>query len=60
MMRIRLIRDLPIEKKHGAVRGKEYVVTFAEKGRGARVFFEGDAGEQCAAFRGEYELVEEK
>lgn len=57
-VRIRLTRSLPIEKRHGADKGRVFVLVRREaEGRRRRAFFVGDAGEECAAFSGEYELV---
>ena len=52
--RMKLIIDLPIAKEHGATKGREFEITRREAGRDAKVFFVGDAGEECAAFSREY------
>lgn len=59
-MRIRLLANLPIERKHGATKGREFEVKRRcnKYPGGERLFFEGDEGEECAAFWREVEVVE--
>lgn len=54
--KIRLLVDLPIATKHGAVKGAVFAVTRRDKiGRDRRIYFVGNAGEECAAYAEEYE-----
>jgi len=56
-MKIKLTEDLPIDEKHGCTKGRIFEATHIEqKGRDKRVYFVGDAGEECAAFSSEYEF----
>jgi hypothetical protein len=55
-MKVKLLIDLPIDKKHGAVKGKVFDLLRIEGvGNRRKYFFIGGAGEECAAFR--YEAV---
>jgi len=56
---MRLIMDLPIEKKHGCVAGAEFEIIGWEEKRGRKTSFIGKAGEECCAFSNEYELVKQ-
>ncbi len=58
-MKIRLTQDLPIEKKHGAVKGAVFEAIDRVSGRGGLHYFIGKAGEKCGAYRHEYEVVQE-
>ena len=53
-MRIRLKCDLPIEVKHGAMKGRVFKVA---KRDGSGYWFDGDAGELCKAWRREVEVL---
>lgn len=55
--KIRLTRNIPIGKEHGATAGRVFDVVQIKKGK---LFFRGDAGELCAAWSHEYEVVEEQ
>ena len=57
-MKIKLLKDLPLEKKHGAFKDSVFEVIEKERRRGSKVFFIGNAGEECATFSYEYEVVE--
>ncbi len=57
--KFRLLVDLPIEKKHGAIKDAEFVCTENELCRGGRIFFIGMSGEECAAFPYEVEFINE-
>lgn len=53
-MKIRLLMDLPIDKKHGAVKGKFFELLRIEGvGNQRKYFFIGVDGGECAAFRHE-------
>ena len=55
MGQIRLLSSLPIGSEHGATEGRVFaVVRMDPPGRNRRVYFIGDAGEECAAFMNEY------
>ena len=49
-LKVLLLQDLPLEKKHGATEGRVFECTRVEKGRGALAFFLSDAGEECGAY----------
>lgn len=56
-MKIRLKIDLPIHPVHGCTKGRVFeVIAEDEPGRGRRVYFIGDAGEECAALPHEYDV----
>ena len=55
--RIRLTRNIPIGKEHGATVGRVFDVVEIKKGK---LFFKGDAGVLCAAWSHEYEVLEEQ
>lgn len=55
--KIRLTRNIPIGKEHGATAGRVFDVVRIKNGK---LFFRGDAGELCAAWSHEYEVVEEE
>ena len=64
MTKIKLKTNLPIDSKHGAKAGAEFeVIRFENRGRGQNqtaIFSSlADNITECAAFRHEYELVEE-
>jgi len=56
VMKIKLTTDLPINKKHGAKKGKVFEVTKTNK---RKHYFTGDDGNECAAYYNECEEVEE-
>ena len=60
-MKVKLLQGLPIDHIHGATKGRVFDVRRQEgEGRWRKVFFMGDAGEECAAFPlHECELIEE-
>ena len=67
VQRLSLLKDLPIDDSHGCLKGREFISTAVSyqaaksgggDGRFDRVFFIGDAGEECAAFAGEFEWME--
>lgn len=49
--KIELIMDLPIPEKHGCKKGRQFEVTREQHGK---VWFVGDAGDECAAWNMEY------
>ena len=61
-LKIRLLENLPIEKKHGARKGRVFEVVRQKKRQGrhypAMYFFVGDAGEECGALEREVAFVE--
>ncbi len=59
-MKIKLTKTLPLEKKHGAIEGAIFEVIKKEYRRGSKVFFMGNAGEECATFSHEYEVIEQE
>lgn len=52
--KIELIMDLPIPEKHGCKKGRQFEVTREQHGK---VWFVGDAGDECAAWNMEYKEV---
>ncbi len=61
MSKIKLLIDLPIEKRHGAFKGKVFDRIREKEGtelRDSKYWFIGDAGLQCAAFFRECEVIE--
>jgi len=60
-MKIRLLVDLPIDGKHGANKGRVFEVIREERGGRCqnKLFFIGDAGEECAALHREWEVAKE-
>ena len=56
-MKIELTEDLPIDKKHGCVKGRQFEVTGARPGRKRLYYFYGDTGERCGAFSRECKVV---
>ena len=50
-MFLRLLRDLPIEEKHGATAGRVFeCLRYDDRSRDRKAWFIGDAGEECAAY----------
>ena len=63
MQKLKLLFDLPINIKHGAVKGATFnIVRMSnKKGRGNKlIYFIGNAGEECGAYMGECEILPEK
>lgn len=61
-MKIKLLIDLPLEKKHGANAGRVFELirtTGPQRRSAAKFFFMGDAGEECAAFGSECEEIDD-
>ena len=61
-LKIKLLRDLPIEPHHGAKAGRIFDLlrsTGPMRRSEAKFWFMGDAGEECAAFGFECEEIEE-
>ena len=56
-LRIRLLQDLPIEKKHGCVKGEEYDVKSAG---GPVVIVSKLTGEDITVLKREFELIDHK
>ena len=56
-MKIKLMRDLPIGTEHGAT--KDRVFDLLEDRGDGKYWFMGDAGEECAAFGFEVEVIKE-
>jgi len=65
VVRIKLLCNLPIQSKHGAVKGREFdIIKTEKKARGPfpstrKYWFIGDAGEKCAAWGTEVEAIYE-
>ena len=60
-MEIRLLMDLPIEKKHGAMAGRVFECFRISTGRNRLAYFKGDMGETCGAYLNyECEILDEK
>ncbi len=56
--KFRLLIDLPINEKHGAIKGAEFICIRRERElRHGRIFFIGTSGEECAAFPEEVEFI---
>lgn len=55
-MIIKLKTDLPIDRKHEALKDNEYEVTGEWRGL---YYFIGAAGEECGAHPQEFEIIEE-
>ncbi len=55
-MKIKLKVDLPLEKRHGATKGRVFEVLMNRD----RYTFVGDSGEQCFAFSSEVEVINEE
>ena len=50
-MYLRLLRDLPFKKEHGAIMGRVFPCErFDTQGRGKKAWFVSDVGQQCAAY----------
>jgi hypothetical protein len=54
-MKVKLVKNIPVEKKHGLVRGKVMEVLENETG----IWVMGDASEKVMLKLGEYVVVEE-
>lgn len=59
-MKIKLIVDLPIGEEHGAIKGAVFEVTKISHCRNKLHYFIGKTGEECAAFRREFEVIKDK
>ena len=59
-MKIKLLVNLPIDKKHGAFKGKVFEVIGQKNFRGRLYYFTGDDGSKCGAYGRECEIVIEK
>ena len=59
-MKVKLLRDVPVEEKHGMAEGRVFEVSrMAERTERARVFVVGDAGEEVGLLWAEFEAVQE-
>jgi len=58
-MKIKLLKDVPVEAKHGLTKGKIFDVIREDEGRNARIWIMGKAGEECAVFKHEVKTIEE-
>ena len=59
-MKIKLLMDLPIDPKHGALRGRIFDVSSERKTRergSPHFYFLGDAGEEVGVLIGEYAVA---
>ena len=60
-MKIELTQDLPIERKHGCLKGKTYEVTKIKKTKRSKYdlfYFNSDeTGDLCAAYRHEMSII---
>ena len=51
-MYLRLLCDLPLDERHGAITGRVFqCLRHDNTGRHAKAWFRSDAGEECAAFK---------
>ncbi|WP_156503647.1 hypothetical protein [Pseudoalteromonas gelatinilytica] len=58
-LKIKLIVDLPIDAKHGAIKGAEFEVTSVSVRRQKLHYFIGKTGEECGAFPREFEIIQD-
>ncbi len=61
-MRVRLTKDIPVEKKHGMIQGREFIVLSVKEGNGRGqngVWVMGDTGEEILllVLRKEFEEI---
>ena len=62
-MKIVLLRDLPVEKKHGATKGRVFDISRKEENRvrgGVHYYFIGDAGEEVGVLIHEYDIIHDE
>lgn len=64
--KIKLIMDLPIDRKHGATNGEVFAITRFQQakkkkrqtgGLGLLVYFTSKDGSECGAYEHEYEVI---
>jgi len=58
---LKLLVDLPIDSKHGATKGAEFIITHqGPRCRGQITFFNDSNGLKCGAYSGEWKMAKEQ